>query len=490
MLDCIYKLDSDAQIESVLNAFAFRSFIPITTNAASLSSVVMGPSPLNLSVIVIKSDPALEDTDKDGYCDVDDPDAMNTPEFLDGEYDFLEGEIYSIFDYSNGKNEVCFDVEGGSTTTGTPIIMYDFNGNDNQKFRFKWHGNGYTIHPLNNENMSLTVNKSSYEVRLSPNSINPSDTELWEVIPCYLETEAVVIRSKYVETSSTGKNIALYLSYENDILKVSNDRSSHTRLSLENPLYDWKRFGELYIEVNLEDISYEKFGSGGRYTNLINAFFNYRNNFKIGFDGSEIRSSGTGYYNVLYAQEKGNFPKMKFGIAKMSKVGCVIMATYNALSLAGEYDYIQNGVITNDLNNFYKLAVEFEMNAMNIINALGVFGNNSSRIEDCLNVYNREYKIYNEKESAIMDFDLEHGAKSAIVTYNNFGIFNLQAHAYCCYHNPLIAKNNNDTNDVISFNLWSETPPVFARDESISNSISKINNDGENRKFQIGYILL
>ncbi len=163
----------------------------------------------------------------------------------------------------------------------------------------------------------------------------------------------------------------LYLSYINDKVEVSIERALGTRFKLENIVDDWKRFGSIYTDVvGWTDYPYNK--------DKNRAMKNYENNKSIGIkinndidaditikDVTEGSTEALKHsniiskdnYNLLYAQYAGNFPKMKFSNSKMSHVCCEIMATYNALALVGEFDINYDGTVTNDLDEYFKLAL-------------------------------------------------------------------------------------------------------------------------------------
>lgn len=94
---------------------------------------------LNLRYLPVKSSPINKDTDGDGYWDCDDPVPDIAPDYLDGQYDFLDGEIYSLLlDNSHGTS-CCFELKNGLLTSGTSLEISDCTGEEKQRFRFKWH---------------------------------------------------------------------------------------------------------------------------------------------------------------------------------------------------------------------------------------------------------------------------------------------------------------------------------------------------------------
>ncbi len=71
-----------------------------------------------------------------------------------------------------------------------------------------------------------------------------------------------------------------------------------------------------------------------------------------------LASTGKDY---IICQGEGNLPKLRYASSKMSDCGCDIIATYNALIAAdAEVD-------------FFKLALEFEYNAIYSLPVIGGF---------------------------------------------------------------------------------------------------------------------
>lgn len=161
---------------------------------------------------------------------------------------------------------------------------------------------------------------------------------------------------------------------------------------------------------------------------------------------------------------------MKFSNSKMSHVCCEIMATYNALALVGEFDINYNGIVTNDLDEYFKLALEFEINDIyfGFINSSGSWGSNPKGIKECLKSYNRNYKVCNDVDD--MDNDLSKSV-SMIVSYKyNF----LGIHTYSCYYDA-------SSNKIYSINRGSGNLYLWEND-SIQECVS-------DNKFSVGYIL-
>ena len=226
--------------------------LPDTDNDGLEDGVEIEPVPIYKTVImnnkeheetagyyfIMNSNPeSNDDSDDDGYSDIEDPDPIDKPEILGDKYDFLDGEIYYLAKMTGIYPEYYMDVEGNSTIPGTSLIMYNYTGNDNQKFKFEWCDVGYKIHALNNEHLVLTLNANddgSYSVYMG-NDLNLQG-QLWEVLPYnngakgLLGENGLVIRSKvlYYENNDTiGK--PLYLSYKNNQISVSTDRINNAR---------------------------------------------------------------------------------------------------------------------------------------------------------------------------------------------------------------------------------------------------------------------
>ncbi|MDE5936701.1 MAG: RICIN domain-containing protein, partial [Ruminococcus sp.] len=241
--DFINLIANENERKSVLN-FLYGN-MPVlsseshTYSASSKRSSSMADAVLGLKVLPTVSDPTSADSDKDGYTDVDDPEPYNPPKYLDGKYDFLDGEIYLILYKESNKNMYCFELSGGSISNGTPIVQTSCDGTEKQRFRFKWYENegGYTIHPISNELMILTLNTSSFEVRLTTYTrTNIFENQIWEVIPCENSTN-VVIRSKYIDSNdSLAKSYYLSLDESSNALICKTDKKQ--KFNISNPTYN------------------------------------------------------------------------------------------------------------------------------------------------------------------------------------------------------------------------------------------------------------
>ncbi len=372
-----------------------RYDLPDTDNDGLEDGIEIEPVPVYKTVIrdhkeqeetagyyfIMNSNPeSNDDSDDDGYSDIEDPDPMDKPEILGDKYDFLDGEIYYLAKMTGIYPEYYMDVEGNSTIPGTSLIMYNYTGNDNQKFKFEWCDVGYKIHALNNEHLVLTLNANddgSYSVYMG-NDLNLQG-QLWEVLPYnngangLLGENGLVIRSKvlYYENNDTVGQ-PLYLSYKNDQISVSTDRISNTRL-MTCAIADWTRFGDAYMQY--VGWTYMSYSANDR------AMKNYAKNStklpNILKNDSRYSSISSSYSKTGCINGQGNFSKLKFGDTTFDGVGCEVLATYNAMARQG---------INVDL---CKLTAEFEMNAIQITGPLadGKSGSKPERIPDCLESY-------------------------------------------------------------------------------------------------------
>ena len=384
---------------------------------------------------VMKSEPVNDDdTDKDGYSDIEDPYPNNKPELIGDKYDFLDGEIYEIEATDTGKPKY-FDVQKSSPAAGTSVIMYGRNENDNQKFKFEWCGTGYKIHSLINEDLVLTMSlNSSGEGDLYMDYDNDMPDQIWEVVPYFnkdmardnITTTGLVIRSKvlyYEDEKSVGQ--PLYINYTDDETYVSTKRAYGARFVFNN-ITSWKRFGKMYMK-HLGWLVDDNSKAVNR------ALKNYKKNI-----GNGISTENNVYtYNsidLLLNQNHGEFPNLVYGEnVKMSGVICEVIATYDALKLKGKIDD------DSSYSKFFKLAVEFEVN---IIKATpipkaspiwgeygpdGAWGSEPNKIYKCLNAYDVEYREYSLNDymeygasllaAADMDNDLKKG-DVFILSYN------------------------------------------------------------------------
>ncbi len=366
---------------------------------------------------VMKSNPVNnDDTDRDGYSDIEDPDPLNKPEIIGDKYDFLDGEIYTIEALDTFSKRDYLDIQGSSADAGTSLIMYNYNGNDNQKFKFEWCGVGYKIHSLVNESLVLTMSLNSYGMgTLYMDYDNDEQEQIWEVLPYCNESKSyngvctvgIIIKSKVLYYDGNDKvGQPLYIHYNEDSTFVSSDRASGTRF-IFNDISKWMRFGKVYM-------NYEGWSVDKPYADVARAMRNYKNNSLIGIGSDNKLLTSEGVETLIF-QNGGMFPLLKFADANMDEVACEVIATYNALCIA-------NG--NNDID-FFKLAVEFELSAIqynyamlgnitsdfNIIDFVyylfhdgellltdsnkkeGGLGSDPFKIENCLSAYNKQFSI-------------------------------------------------------------------------------------------------
>lgn len=219
---------------------------------------------------------------------------------------------------------------------------------EDQPFRFMRLGGGYKICSLN-DGRALTLSEGSAGLE----SFSESENQIWEIVPC------------------NGRHLMLRCGA--GVLSAGGD----TAAKLVSPK-GWIRFSEAY----LNHMGFEKTKVPRK------PLRNYFANVNIGLDSSskEIYNG----YELLIDQSGGNFPKLKFCRVKMSGVCCEVMAAYNALTLAGEEP------------DFFKLAVEFEMNAAVRILGLapkGTWGSDPYKVGSCLEAFNVPFVKIDPKDS-------------------------------------------------------------------------------------------
>ncbi|NLG02553.1 MAG: VWA domain-containing protein, partial [Clostridia bacterium] len=331
---------------------------------------------------VMKSDPVNDDdTDKDGYSDIEDPYPNNKPELIGDKYDFLDGEIYEIEATDTGKPKY-LDVQKASPAAGTSVIVYDHNGHDNQKFKFEWCGTGYKIHSLINEDLVLTMSlNSSGEGNLYMDYDNNMPDQIWEVVPYFnndmardnITTTGLVIRSKvlyYENENSVGQ--PLYINYTDDETYISTKRAYGARFVFYN-ITSWKRFGKMYMK-HLGWLTDDNSKAVNR------ALDNYKHNtIELGqiLKKNKYSSKDSSYSRTGCINGQQNFSNLRFADTSFGNVGCEVLATYNAM------------IRSNANVDLCKLIVEFEANALQITGPLsdGVAGSKPNKIVYCLKAY-------------------------------------------------------------------------------------------------------
>lgn len=284
----------------------------------------------------------------------------------------------------------------------------------------------------------------------------------------------IVIRSKELYYSDNeNKYKPLYLSYINNAVEVTSERTLGTRFNLEN-VADWLRFGSIYMEgvgwtgyitdnhvralknynynnnigiktttasscidkvnnyyINPKDPANELVNIKSRYNKDIDWTTapeneNYSNIYnELGNESCAI----IGNYKLLQNQYGGNFPKMRYAELKNSKKHqmdyscCEIMATYNMLAVSGVYDIIDgNGKVTNDLTQYPKLTAEFEYNNLMLgrVIGTGIWGSRPSGIQKCLQSYNVDFNSYLSIDTQL-SVSMENDIKD-LKNYTGFGI--------------------------------------------------------------------
>ena len=311
-----------------------------------------------------KTDPALSDTDKDGYQDISDPDPLNPPKYLT-QYDFLDNEAYFLkVNAVTDDQRLNYDTATGQVTTALAA------GTKNQQFRFIWDNKSYKI-TTEEDNKVLTVvdgGDGTFTVSMTPD--RNEDTQRWEVLPYSKEAESrsgFVLRSRYALQTASGVT-SLYLNYKDSSkVTVSEKIDSNSALNLITLSGGWSRFGCLYMQL-MGWID----GSASP-AEMKRAFGNYENNAKVTIPGdyyvSDPLGSGKDVHdpnyslNMLTCQNKTAFHNMKYADAPMNEVICEVIATYNAICMA----YRSNGAA-----DFLRMAVEFEMQGIrtNYLHAL------------------------------------------------------------------------------------------------------------------------
>ena len=461
---------------------------------------------------IMNSNPeSNDDSDGDGYSDIEDPYPMDKPDILGDKYDFLDGETYYLTKMVGIYPEYYMNVKDNSTNPGASLIMYNYTGNNNQKFKFEWCDEGYKIHALNNEELVLTLHLNddgSYSVFMG-NDLNLQG-QLWEVLPYnngakgLLGENGLVIRSKvlYYENNDTiGK--PLYLSYKNNQISVSTDRINNARF-MTCAIADWTRFGDAYMQY-----------VGWTYTSndkINRAMKNYTNNTKIGLkkygDDKNIY-----FYNekmLVINQSNGNFSDdggLMFADVPMHGVICELMAAFNAATLAGENV------------NFFKTAAEFEYNALvldivtgglfsNKTDYLkdGFYGSNPDKVSDWLDSLNLTYKTYKNPKIGDLEYAFDFGnalaqemdseftnGNVAYFSYKYESSIELGAFAkvvtYQKQHSVAGIKDDN-SGMITTFNRYSNYTEAQHNDGNTTyfNSIDEIANK-EGCIFDVGYLI-
>ena len=329
----------------------------------------------NKKVLPCLTDPTKEDTDDDGYADVSDPDPTTIPEGLEGEYDFMHNEIYSLKAVTI-MDDIRLDY---GNSAGVLTASY-IKGTDVQKFRFVWCGDGYKLVGLNSSKV-LTVKPDSTRFSAFMETDRNSKEQKWEVLPYYDEDEnrmGIVIRSKIFDYTNNPLGDPIYLNYQNqDRVGVLPEINRYCVFGISN-MADWSliqgeildfahdggqwiRFGELYMQFR-GWIDYTVGRDEDSLSDLSRAFMNYTLNKRYKFNSNDyVKDKDTGINVLAYQHDSATFEKMEYADTKMSDVACEIIGTYNAIRMAEGSD---------DAVKFLRLAVEFEMRGIrtNVLN--------------------------------------------------------------------------------------------------------------------------
>ena len=292
-------------------------------------------------------------------------------------------------------------------------------------------------------------------------------SQIWEVLPHGVDDygnfeDGLLIKSKIIYTNDA-KPTSLFLTHNGTGLCTTNNKSQ-TKVKIYSPAY-WTRFGELYLNyLGWEDTQVSPYN-----------YTNYPNNVSEGLDSSNIENYKG--YNMIINQSGGKFPDLMFGGVSMDGVCCEVLGTYNALTLVGA-----------DVD-FFKLSIEFEMNAIKSIASLtkpGTWGSDPYKIDNCLDAYNVSYTTidrddYDTNKEACGAFDSElKTGKSAIISYH----FPSLKFIYAGIHTYAAVYDNNDTTStILTFNRYSN----HETSKRYSSTYSALNN-GEDH-YMIGYIL-
>ncbi len=280
------------------------------------------------------------------------------------------------------------------------------------RLQFLWNDSGYLLRTED----GLYLSKAEAPEALQFTSSAASAT-LWTV------TAGALPRTISLQTSA-----GAFLSLGDQVsLNPLQDKSTALRLCRTDK---WIRFGEAYL--SLLGWAPPRFG-------VRRAFRSYERNRSIGIkqtddpdaaalselqaDSEEAAKHSTvaaySGRSLLRAQFGGTFPKLRFAGNPMSKVGCEIIALYNALRLA-------DAVVPDTETAFFRLTLECELNAKWLG---GYFGTNPMRLGNCLASYGVSFRRYGFCEHVRLDQALP-CETAAIVSYWFRG---LHVHTCCCF---------------------------------------------------------
>jgi hypothetical protein len=201
-------------------------------------------------------------------------------------------------------------------------------------------------------------------------------------------------------------------SVSNDIIRAMKNYVHNSKIGVKektNPIYIKTTVIQgksvKTYEVKGEDFNYVEPDSirGRQFSNIYNELGNESCNC-------------IGNYRLLHNQFGGNFPLMVYvnsdSSKKMDYSCCEIMATFNLLSVAGCYDITgPDGNITNDLNQYSRLVLEFELSDLMFDGytsyATGRWGSKPYGIKNCLDAYNLKTNDYGFIKSDIDQIENE-----------------------------------------------------------------------------------
>ncbi len=343
-----------------------------------------------------------DDTDLDGYADIDDPSPMDSPALLNGKYDFLDNEIYSISDMGGMEPTKYLEINEGEDLKQLFLTRERVNSS-NQKFRFDWCGTGYKIHPLSDESTVLTV-KANNEGHYSICADKDYDEmrQIWEVLPYndgnpdVLAADGLVLRSKVLifdEHDNIGK--PLYLSYADNKITLSPDRVFNTRLKLIGLENKWLNFGYCFIRHNRWIL--DEAHTLNEYNNIETAFKNYTINTSLYPTLEADYNADSNTYidtGCFCGQEASVFNSMRLGDCRYGEYCCGILGTYNGLQLVGEKKV-----------DLCKLSFEFDVNAIQFtFKERGSWGTVPGKIQYYYNSHDIEYNtIFNRITHGFLD---------------------------------------------------------------------------------------
>lgn len=471
----------------------------------------------------VVSNPADDDTDKDGYSDASDPDKLNPPEYLNGKYDFLHDQVYYL-----KANAVLDETRLNWSGSDDALTTAPSDGTEHQRFRFVWDMKGYKILAEDGTKaLTLVESDGSYTVSMQP--YRGILEQKWEVLPYYDEDtneSGFVLRSR--KTNARGRS--LYLNYKNGSITAVTKIDRYCRLNLAN-IAAWNRFGDLYMQM----MGWTN--CTVTYDDLARAFRNYRDNcnsqyayFTMDYLVNHHSVSGL---QILTYQNGEYFKHLKYADAPMNEVICEVLGTYNAMRIAAgsnsSVDFFRlvaefelsgirenylSGIVSSEfLNDSLELAqAELFLAKYSVIKKVnpnakvempefetltssfaddGGWGSVPEKIEYCLQAYKMNYKVIQKMPafdkadkakmeqiaSEQMDAALKDPSAKCCILSECFNFMNLQIHTfaldYDAANSEILSYNNN---------CWGDTNRVLHH-ASISDLL------GNDEHFYYGYVL-